>query len=83
MIMLLGEISSTAHVDYQRVVRETVKRIGYDDSNKGESILMCPCITSRLGALILYVVLTSFSQAFSLFTTVAISCYKLHGYHII
>lgn len=35
LIMLLGEISSNAQVDYDAVVRETVKAVGYDDPSKG------------------------------------------------
>lgn len=36
MILLSGQITSKANIDYQKVVRDTIKQIGYDDSSKGK-----------------------------------------------
>lgn len=35
LIIVFGEITSKANVDIESVVRETVKKIGYDDNSKG------------------------------------------------
>lgn len=35
MIMAFGEITTKAHPNYQKVVRDVVEKIGFDDSSKG------------------------------------------------
>tara|TARA_B100000029_G_C17601838_1_gene966018 strand:- start:3474 stop:4697 length:1224 start_codon:yes stop_codon:yes gene_type:complete len=44
LVVVIGEITTTASVDYETVVRETVKRIGYDDPKIGIDYKTCEVI---------------------------------------
>lgn len=35
LVLLFGEISTTANVDYQQVARKTIREIGYNDPDLG------------------------------------------------
>ncbi len=49
MVVLAGEITTTATIEYEKLVRDTVNEIGYDHSNKGFDGNTCAVINA-LGA---------------------------------
>ncbi|HTT06966.1 MAG TPA: methionine adenosyltransferase [Steroidobacteraceae bacterium] len=46
LVVLAGEITSTANVDYQTVARETIKRIGYDNTEYGIDYKGCAVLVA-------------------------------------
>jgi len=46
LVMIAGEITTTAQVDFPTVVRETIKEIGYCDSSMGFDWETCAVLTS-------------------------------------
>jgi S-adenosylmethionine synthetase len=46
LIVLAGEITTTANVDYIKVARETIKRIGYDNGDYGIDYKSCAVLVA-------------------------------------
>jgi S-adenosylmethionine synthetase len=46
LVVVAGEITTKAYVDFQTVVRETIREIGYDDAKKGFDCDTCGVIST-------------------------------------
>ena len=46
IVMILGEITTTAKIDYQKIVRETIREIGYDRAKYGFDCDTCAVLNS-------------------------------------
>ncbi|MDA3798073.1 MAG: methionine adenosyltransferase [Kiritimatiellae bacterium] len=46
MVVISGEITTTANVDYAEVAREKIKRIGYDEAHEGFAFDTCAVLVS-------------------------------------
>ena len=46
LVLIMGEITSNATVDYQNIARETIKDIGYNDSKIGFDAMTCGVIVA-------------------------------------
>jgi S-adenosylmethionine synthetase len=46
LVVLAGEITTTAHPDFGKIVRDTVRDIGYDNEDYGFSFRSCAVLTS-------------------------------------
>ena len=46
LVLLMGEVTSNAQVDLQKIVRETICEIGYDNTKKGFDGNLCGIIIS-------------------------------------
>lgn len=49
MVLLFGEVTTRGHLDYQKIARNVIREIGYDDSSKGSkgSGVLAPVLTGH------------------------------------
>ena len=46
LVVISGEITTTAHINYMEIARDVVRRIGYDDSDIGFDYKSCAVLTA-------------------------------------
>ncbi len=46
LVVISGEITTTAHINYMEIARDAVRRIGYDDSETGFDYKSCGVLTA-------------------------------------
>jgi len=46
LVVVAGEVSSTGYVDVQKIVREVIRKIGYDHGDKGFNYKSCSVLTT-------------------------------------
>lgn len=46
MVMIFGEITTKANIDYEKVVRDAIRKVGYDDKAKGLDYNTCNVIVA-------------------------------------
>ncbi|MBW7862534.1 MAG: methionine adenosyltransferase, partial [Rhodocyclaceae bacterium] len=46
LVVISGEITTTAHPNYKEIAQDVIRRIGYDDSNVGFDYKSCAILTA-------------------------------------